>query len=311
MGWERGRYYTRSIWRNGRVFRRYIGKGVWGQLAALQDADRRERRHQEQIALREALALWQRAESPLRTFCRLTDILLRTALEEAGYYQHDRGEWRLSSNPVRRCGKMTRSKLAKDLRADPTLRALMDRAAQGDEAAWAELAKRLPSDWWEHFPSLGQQTAQTWLNMAAGKDLVMRESLEAQWRALIEGLGQTTDSSVEKLLVERVAACWIQTHYADALYASFHDKEAPLAVLKAAEQRMDRAQRRYLAALRQLSTLRRLLPAKQRRVVKDRTDSTAKCDRRRKNGRKDQARKATSMPGVLAERLRCLTGSKN
>ena len=44
MGWEKGRYYTRSRKVKGRVVREYIGAGRIGELTAELDAIERERR---------------------------------------------------------------------------------------------------------------------------------------------------------------------------------------------------------------------------------------------------------------------------
>ena len=44
MGWERGRYYTRSRKVNGRVAREYLGTGEAAQQAARQDASARQER---------------------------------------------------------------------------------------------------------------------------------------------------------------------------------------------------------------------------------------------------------------------------
>jgi len=42
MGWDQGKYYTRSRKVNGKVIRTYVGCGLHGQLAALEDANKRE-----------------------------------------------------------------------------------------------------------------------------------------------------------------------------------------------------------------------------------------------------------------------------
>jgi hypothetical protein len=94
MGWDRGRYYTRSRKVNGRVVREYVGGGVIGEAAALIDADRRALRA---AAVRARQAVRDRLselEQALVVLDELSDLLARAALRAAGYRQHKRGEWR-------------------------------------------------------------------------------------------------------------------------------------------------------------------------------------------------------------------------
>ena len=191
---------------------------------------------------------------------------------------------------------------------------LVQRATQGDAAAWQELEKKLREQprWWESFGDLGWQTLTGWLDLVAGQNLVQRHCLEAEWQALKTELGQTTTSPIERLLVERVATCWLHLHHAEAVCASFRGQEVALAVVKEAERRMDRAHRRYLAALRQLATLRRLLPTPP--VAKTRPAARGKVRARHKARRRASptARPAAPpLPAVLADRLRGLAETFN
>src|SRR4051794_39320882 len=52
MGWERGRYYTRSRKVNGRVVREYVGSGYVAELAAQLDGLDRDQRESEADARR-------------------------------------------------------------------------------------------------------------------------------------------------------------------------------------------------------------------------------------------------------------------
>jgi hypothetical protein len=66
MAWEKGRYYTRSRRRNGRVIREYIGTGNLAVLAAQLDAVERVKRAQESEARRAHQAALDALDAPLR-----------------------------------------------------------------------------------------------------------------------------------------------------------------------------------------------------------------------------------------------------
>ena len=59
MGWDRGRYYTRSRKVNGRVVREYVGAGRVAELVAQLDALEKQQREAQRAA-----DLARRAEPP-------------------------------------------------------------------------------------------------------------------------------------------------------------------------------------------------------------------------------------------------------
>jgi len=99
MGWDRGRYYSRSKKVNGRVEREYIGTGSVGDLAAQLDALERQERQLAALALRNEKAALTTFDADLKALTRITDLVARAALVAAGYRQHNRGEWRRRREP--------------------------------------------------------------------------------------------------------------------------------------------------------------------------------------------------------------------
>jgi hypothetical protein len=104
MGWERGRYYTRSKKVNGRVVREYIGTGQLGALAARLDTAEREKRRQQAIALRHEKNDLEALDADLKALAERCDLLARAALLAAGFHQHKRGEWRRRREQDRNAG---------------------------------------------------------------------------------------------------------------------------------------------------------------------------------------------------------------
>jgi hypothetical protein len=97
MGWNLGRYYTRSKKVNGRIYREYVGGGVIGRLAAKHDQAQREKRMQRREATKLLMSDLKAIDDTVITLCHRTEIAARAAMWAAGYYQHHRGEWRRRS----------------------------------------------------------------------------------------------------------------------------------------------------------------------------------------------------------------------
>jgi hypothetical protein len=104
MSWEtrngRGRYYTRSFRRDGRVIRQYVGSGPEAEREA--EADRQKRLERET-----ALAARRRKEAEAKALAKRVSelsgrirLLAHATLVASGYRQHHGGEWRR-----RRCGQ--------------------------------------------------------------------------------------------------------------------------------------------------------------------------------------------------------------
>jgi hypothetical protein len=94
MGWERGRYYTKSRKVNGRVVREYVGAGRVAELAAQLDALDRDQRESDADARRAVRAELDALAEKLSDLNERCELLIRATLVLAGYHQHKRGEWR-------------------------------------------------------------------------------------------------------------------------------------------------------------------------------------------------------------------------
>jgi hypothetical protein len=94
MGWDEGRYYTRSKKVNGRVVGEYFGAGRVAELAAQMDAIERDERQAERAALQAELAKLEALDAPRNDLDQVADLLARAALTVAGFRQHKRGGWR-------------------------------------------------------------------------------------------------------------------------------------------------------------------------------------------------------------------------
>src|SRR5262249_56985094 len=105
---------------------------------------------------------------------------------------------------------------------------------------------------------LARQAELAFVGNAAGNDLAFREALRRQLELLRAELAGPSPSPVERLLVERVVACWLQVQDADVRYAQGQKSNPSLAVCDFQQRRMDRAHRRYLSALKALAAVRKL-----------------------------------------------------
>jgi hypothetical protein len=145
------------------------------------------------------------------------------------------------------------------------LKALIVRVQDGDEGAVPRLREIL-----REAPELGRrfkdpavQTEQSMIEAYAGGDgLVVREALPHALEAFRAKVGGESPSPLGQLLVERIAATWLQLHYFETLYAQNMDK-LTIAQSELHQKRIDRAHRRHLSAVKTLAQIRKMGPAVQ------------------------------------------------
>ena len=139
------------------------------------------------------------------------------------------------------------------------LQRLVERAEQGDEGVLGELRAALDvNPWvWQRYGDLAKQSQAAWLQLVAGRNLLLLESARRKAEQLRAELAGPAPSPLERLLIERIVATWLQVHYSDASYAQL--KGTNPAQHTAALQRQNSAQQRYLQAVKSLATVRKLL----------------------------------------------------
>jgi hypothetical protein len=101
------------------------------------------------------------------------------------------------------------------------LKDVLRRAHDGDESALPEIRRMVETP--EGVELLGgnlaRQAEYALIDAAAGKNLALQEALRRKLELLRAELAGPTPMPLERLLVERVAACWLQLHYAEMLVA--------------------------------------------------------------------------------------------
>ncbi|MEW4569726.1 hypothetical protein AB1L88_17820 [Tautonia sp. JC769] len=87
-------YLYRSVRRNGRVTSEFVASGESALLIARMDAIDRDDRDYERWRIREERRKAAERDARLDDLVKQSEALAREALEQAGYHQHHRGEWR-------------------------------------------------------------------------------------------------------------------------------------------------------------------------------------------------------------------------
>ncbi len=141
------------------------------------------------------------------------------------------------------------------------IRAMLARARAGDDSVLPELRAALddcPAVWQAYGDLLPAAVRTASVELIAGGDLALRESLSRVVEALEAEVAGPSPTPLERLLAARVAATWLQLHHADA--AAAHASGGTARQVGFTNRRQDSAQRRHLAAIGALATVRRLLP---------------------------------------------------
>ncbi len=278
MAWDRHGNYSRSVRVGEKVRRIYLGRGEVAQLAALLDEQRRSERLARSVAWRAEEARRAVAEAHLGELEGLADLMTRATLMAAGYHKHDRGPWR--RRRMRDDNKMDGvGSDAAEIRRDGAarvpdegetpgdrplteseLRELLGRAGRGDLTVLPALRRLLDARpaLWKYAGDVARHAEAAWIDLLAGGDLLVRESMTRSVAALKAELAGPGAPPLERLLAERVAANRLQASQADAAFAQLKGHDLTAAQVEMCQRRQERAQRSYLEAIKAMVTVRKL-----------------------------------------------------
>src|SRR5262245_13436639 len=147
------------------------------------------------------------------------------------------------------------------------MKKLLRKAEKGDTTVLPALRTwmdRTPG-YWEAMGDLAKVAREALIAHASGgKNLLGRETITRKCAALTQELMGVTSSPIERLLVERIVMCWLQLYYAECIYVQSLEGSLTIRQAEFHQQRISKAQARYLAAIRTLAQVRRLgVPAVQ------------------------------------------------
>jgi hypothetical protein len=135
----------------------------------------------------------------------------------------------------------------------------LKRAAAGDATALPPIREllRAPGIIEAWGGDLARRAERALLDAAAGDNLVFKEAVTRKLELLRAELAGPNPTPLERLLVDRIVACWLQVQDAD-VRAARALPNATLAGGDYVQRRQDRAHRRYLAAIKTLALVRKL-----------------------------------------------------
>ncbi len=166
----------------------------------------------------------------------------------AGYHQHSRGEWR----------KRREKEKAELSPIETEFWDVIDRAQKGDATTLPKLREflQLPS-LAEQVGNLAKKALELLVLKWCGSNLLAKEGLTLKLEAMRNELAGANPTPLERLLVERIVACWLHLSYLEAVNAGAGSM--PLYQSMHYERAITLAQKRHLAAIKTLAQVRKLM----------------------------------------------------
>ena len=141
------------------------------------------------------------------------------------------------------------------------LNALLPRANAGDALALADHRSFLDAHpgLWTQVGNLAREAELALVRVAAGDNPVAKEAVVRKLDVLRREVAGSTPTALERLLADRVAIGWLGLAVAEGTYhQALERRELDRADDEFHQRRVERAQRRYLAAAKALAQVRRL-----------------------------------------------------
>ncbi len=143
---------------------------------------------------------------------------------------------------------------------------LLPDANAGDPSALADLRSLLDDhpQLWEGVGNLAREAELTLVRLVAGPNTVTKEALRRKLDELRRDAAGPAPSPLERLLSDRIVLGWLGLAVAEGQYHRALDQGLSQSDDEFHQRRVERAQRRHLAAIKALAQVRRLgVPAVQ------------------------------------------------
>jgi hypothetical protein len=154
---------------------------------------------------------------------------------------------------------------------------LLTRAQAGDASTLPVLRKVLENpELADLLGNLAREAELSLIKAAAGENLVFKEALTRKLQLLRAELAGPSPTPVERLLVERIVACWLQVQDADTRFAQA--KNLTFEGGDYCQRRMNHAHKRYLSAIKALALVRKLaVPVLQVNIARKQVNVAGTC----------------------------------
>jgi hypothetical protein len=157
------------------------------------------------------------------------------------------------------------------------LRRFLERAQGGDQTTLPMVQEFLKdSHMVDVCGNLAAHAERILIEKFSGKDLTVKEGVRRKLESLRAELGGPSPTPLERLLVERIALCWLHLHHLEVVYGSKESMTLDLGVYF--QKCIDRAHRRYLSSIKTLAVVRKLaIPVLQVNIAKKQVNVAGTC----------------------------------
>jgi hypothetical protein len=111
---------------------------------------------------------------------------------------------------------------------------------------------------WRHLDALADRTERAWADALAATDPLVAGALRRKAAEIKQDTAGEQPTRLERLLVGRLVACWLEARFVEGV--ATNEGETSLGPAASRPKRLGPARRRHQDAVRELETLRQLLP---------------------------------------------------
>jgi len=154
--------------------------------------------------------------------------------------------------------------------ASEELRDAIERAQDGDETALPIIREHLqarPDNYWQ-LVNYARVVQNAQIKAYTGDGLYVQEVMHEVVRRLRKDLEGENPSPLESLLVDRIISCYLHVNFAENACAETIGAGERLEDAEYKQKRLDRAHKRYLAAVKALAQIRKMGPAIQINIAR-------------------------------------------